>query len=146
MVRIWWDGTVSLYRISSPYSESFIKSKIHSIPWQDRAWDSQTRTWLFAEQYLDDVQRWCIEEWPGMSITVKTRFETEREMRGALPSGEFTIFQKASIAFVELLDAEALASAFKKMAVKLHPDKGGDKSKFSELNSAYQELKKIIGG
>ena len=33
-----------------------------------------------------------------------------------------------------------LKKAFRKAAVKHHPDRGGDKAKFQEMNEAYQVL------
>ncbi len=37
-------------------------------------------------------------------------------------------------------NAEEIKKAFKKAAVKHHPDKGGEKKKFQEMNEAYQVL------
>jgi len=36
--------------------------------------------------------------------------------------------------------AEEIKKAFKKAAVKHHPDRGGDKKKFQEMNEAYQVI------
>jgi hypothetical protein len=146
-IRIWWDPALTSYRISSPFSDEF-KNRIKgpSIAWQDRGWDAQTRTWVFAEQYFDLVLQWVRELWPAAQPLIKTRLETENESRNILPSGEMSIFAKASIVFVELLDSEALGAAYKSMAKRLHPDAGGDGAKFAEFNSAYQELKKEING
>lgn len=36
--------------------------------------------------------------------------------------------------------AEDIKKAFKKAAIKHHPDRGGDKKKFQEINEAYQVI------
>ena len=47
----------------------------------------------------------------------------------------------------EILGVEKTASeaeirkAFKKLAIKHHPDRGGDQEKFKEINGAYEILK-----
>lgn len=148
VVRIWWDPAMSSYRIQNPFSEVF-KDRIKgsAIPWQERGWDAQTRTWVFTEAYFDLVLSWVKDLWPDIIPIIKTRLETENEARSALPPGEINMFAKAAITFVDLLDPEALAVAFKSRAQRLHPDKiGGDSQRFSEFNSAYQELKKSIKG
>ena len=35
---------------------------------------------------------------------------------------------------------DELKKAFRKLAMKHHPDKGGDEAKFKEINEAYQVL------
>ena len=40
----------------------------------------------------------------------------------------------------ETATAEEAKKAFKKAAVKHHPDRGGDKAKFQEINEAFQTL------
>ena len=148
VIRIWWDPAMTSYRVQSPFNEEF-KNRIKSsaINWQDRGWDAQTRSWVFTEPHLDLILTWVKEIWPSTTPIFKSRLETENEARNQLPPGEISLFQKASIAFVGLLDSEALSAAFKARATRLHPDKaGGDGAKFAELNSAYQELKKEING
>src|SRR5210317_1152812 len=34
-----------------------------------------------------------------------------------------------------------IKSAFRKLAVKYHPDRGGDENKFKEINEAYDKIK-----
>ena len=38
-------------------------------------------------------------------------------------------------------DDQQIKSAFRKLAVKYHPDRGGDESKFKEINEAYDKIK-----
>jgi DnaJ domain len=40
-------------------------------------------------------------------------------------------------------DATAIKRAYRKLAVKLHPDKGGSQEKFKELGEAYQVCKQV---
>jgi hypothetical protein len=147
IVRVWWDPAMSSYRIQTPFSQEFVnRIKGPSVPWQERGWDAQTRTWVFTEPFFDLVLSWIKDLWPDVVPIIKTRLETENEARNMLPPGEMSLLAKASITFVDLLDSESLAAAFKSRAQRLHPDKGGDGKKFAELNSAYQELKKDLNG
>ena len=38
--------------------------------------------------------------------------------------------------------ADELKKAYRRAAVEHHPDKGGDESKFKEVNEAYEQVRK----
>ena len=70
------------------------------------------------------------------------------EMGGGFPGGRGQREKKPvdNSKFYELLGVEKTASydeirkAFRKKALKEHPDRGGDKEKFQEINQAYEVL------
>ena len=51
------------------------------------------------------------------------------------------IFERKNIEGIEILE---LSKKYKKIALKLHPDKGGNEDEFKDLTTAYEMLKTII--
>ena len=142
--RIWWDPTVSAYRISAPYNKNFVGAIKTLVPASDRAFDNVTKFWTFTEAYFGPIIELAAHVWSSSEIDIKTRKEVEahhQQTRHAI-SGTATPIEGMMIEFVRLMPFEAMAVAYKKAAVQMHPDRGGDAVQMARLNKTWTRLKK----
>lgn len=137
-VDVWWDMSILLYRIKSPFDENLKEKFKTEVPSQFRAWDPPTKTWVFEEDYLEVV----LKIYAGYRQKITTRKEVERDFRAALPAAtDIGDLSKCCTVFVGYLDQDVLERAWKMQLTRLHPDAGGSPQASSDFNSAYQFIK-----
>jgi hypothetical protein len=153
-----WDIQRKSYAVSTGYDVNFIEFIKAKIPGSDRAWDASTKMWYIKEAWFDIMFELASQLWPG-AVGVVSRASAEQAwkeqeaarsaMLAAQRQAVLGPLENAILAFCQLCDADALRAARNKMAIALHPDKGGSPEKMAQLNAAWfayeQELKKSLG-
>lgn len=134
--RIWWDPAVAAYRMLVPYNPQFNELFKSLMPHSDRAWDPNSKIWTWPEKYLDPVTK-LITTTFGTPLVI-TRGQTEKASSTA-PVKAASI-EAVMANFFKLIPYEAAQTAYKRAAMMLHPDRGGDMEKMSELNALWQKL------
>lgn len=151
-----WDMPRMAYAIECQYQPNFIEFIKAKIPGSDRAWDTTSKTWYIKEAWFDIMFELASQLWPG-AVAVLTRADAERAwkeqeqariaMLAAQRQAVLGPFENALLEFCALCDVDALRAARNKMALALHPDKGGSPEKMAKINAAWfiveQEFKKL---
>jgi hypothetical protein len=139
-VKIWWDLQVQAYRMVTPYNATFVEAIKKLLPASDREWDPNTKMWTFVEKYLDPMIL-LVEQQFHCTATVLRRIDAERA--STPPSRVVNSKMDTLITqFFKLLPFDAVEKAYKVAALTLHPDRGGDMSKMSELNAMWDRIRK----
>ena len=143
---IYWDPNLPGYRIAVPYRKEFVTALKANILAKECGYDETTKTWtILGETHFLAASQLLLIHFLGNIGQMQSKREYEAELAARQANNApMTKEQKAAVVFVAYLDLESLASAFKKRAITLHPDKGGDSKDFSEFNAAYQMLKETM--
>lgn len=146
-IRIWWDTSVSAYRMASPFNATLVDAIKQHIPVSDRSYDPTTKIWTFVERQLTPLQG--LLKLIGAQATVITR--QQAEAAAAQSSGNGAGAQRGApldtviIEFVRLVPADAMKSAYRAAALQLHPDRqGGNADKMTRLNAAWSRIQKEV--
>ena len=144
-VRVWWDASVSAYRLASPYNKDLVEGVKSTIPISDRSFDPQTKIWTFVERQLDPLLKFF--KLMNIQATVITKAQAEAASQST-PSGPKKNAAIAEIAleFMRVAGPEAMLRAYRAAAMTLHPDRGGSMDKMSALNAAWERLQKEVYG
>jgi hypothetical protein len=151
-IRIWWDASVSAYRMTSPYNASLVDALKQFIPVSDRSYDPATKVWTFVERQLAPLQG--LLKQLNMQPVIITRAQAEQAAQQAASSAgsQSTAAQRVKpldtviIEFVRLLPYDAMRSAYRKAAMELHPDKGGSAERSAQLNDNWSRIAKEVYG
>lgn len=155
-----WDVLRQAYSIEASFQPNFIEFIKAKVPVSDRVpeYDSVTRKfkcWYIKEAWFDILYELASQLWPGgVYVLSKQQAQDawsaqEKARADALAAQRAAVlgpFEAALLDFCSLCDVDALRAARNKMAIALHPDKGGDPEKMSKLNASWfiveTELKK----
>jgi hypothetical protein len=165
--RVLWDESVGAYRVSTPYSASFVDLLKQLIPIADRVWDPQAKLWTVAERFALPIKNLCEQVWGTPNVQFMDRNAwLAAQAKQAQAYAAYQASQSSSAAnayipppppprtpvrgepidivmlnFVKLLPYDAAQAAYRKAAVAFHPDhNGGDGSKMSALNATWQRI------
>jgi len=141
-VRIWWDATLQGYCITSPWNQQFVDTIKMLVPSSDRAFFDDKKMWCFSEKYLDGIKTLCERLWGQGSVVVITKTQSQQTTSSA-PIAKASI-NDAMAEFMRVLPYEAALKAFRHAAMMLHPDRGGDMTKMSLLNTAWERIRKEV--
>lgn len=136
---IWWDTAIQAYRISVPFNSKFVDAIKALVPASDRAFDPSTKIWTFTERFLSPIQNLAETVWSKPEVTVITREASERALGSTAQKGTL---DTAILSFFKLLTFDAANKAYRAAAMELHPDRGGDMSKMSQLNAAWERIQR----
>jgi hypothetical protein len=138
---IFYDPKLDGYHIQCAYNPAFIEFLKAAIPASDRGFDPPTKTWMFAKKYLDAVQQSAERFFGKNDVSVIT----EKQVAGSAPQ---TVAKQSldsvMIEFMKLLPTDAATAAYRKAAMLLHPDRGGDMEKMSKLNTLWDRLQSEV--
>lgn len=82
---------------------------------------------------------------PPIDDTLLVRSPPEqRSLKAALRPLSLPLQVQDFTGFLMLPDESELQRAYRKMSLKLHPDKGGDKDKFQEMKKGYDEVVEFV--
>jgi hypothetical protein len=152
-IRIWWDTSVSAYRVTSPYNKQLDDALKSQIPASDRHFDEVTKTWTIVERQFAPLQ--TLLKMIGLQAVVITRQRAEQAAaaQSAGTSGNAQATQRGRpldaviIEFVRLLPYDAAKAAYRRAALDLHPDRNnGDSSKMASLNADWDRIAKEVYG
>jgi hypothetical protein len=142
-VRVWWDASVSAYRMASPYNKDLVEAVKALIPVSDRSFDPNTKIWTVVERQLLPLQQ--LFKTLNIQPTIITRQQTEQASQST-PQGPQRNRAIAEIAleFMRVAGADAMLKAYRAAAMTLHPDRGGSMDAMSSLNAAWERLQKEL--
>lgn len=141
-VTIWYDPNLQGYHIECPFNRSFIDFLKASIPASDRAFDPNKKTWSFSEKYLDAVVATAEQFYGKSNVSVLTKDKVNQASQA--PAAESQTLDAALLAFMKLLPFEAAQAAYRKASMALHPDRGGDMTKMSQLNVLWTRIEQEV--
>lgn len=148
---ILWDAVALAYIVQVPYDPNFIEFLKAKVPGPQRAWDPDSKQWRVEDGWERVLIALATELWGAGSVSFHSRQDVETEQAqlakaqreafmSALPPKERACFE-----FFELCSLDALRSAFRKMALELHPDRNsGDATRMAKLNAAWSVLEKEL--
>lgn len=163
--RIWWDPSVSAYRLMVPYRTDFPPLFKACIPFGDYSWDSQAKVWTFVEKYYSPVQDLVKKIFGSVTAISRVDWETANAPKAA-PSSSTGVNSNASrspnngyipplnvsilgidsviIQFFKMVPYEAMKKAYLGAAMMYHPDRGGDAEAATNLNTLWQKIEKEV--
>ena len=143
-VRIWWDTSVSAYRVSFPYDKVLVEFLSKQVPISDRHWDPTLKIWTCAERVLTPMLAFF--KMLNITPSVMTRQQVESQHSTGPVSQRVVPLDTVLCEFVRLLPYTAAQKAYRAAAMELHPDKGGDATKATSLNVVWARIAKEVYG
>lgn len=133
-------GGVYLYPLHNP---RFIDELKAMIPMEERNYEAMYQRWYVSGAMADEASKLFLHYWPAANVfSQETASQGSRKTWGAqatltIASSPYSILQVTAEACPEVIRA-----AYKALALKYHPDKGGDPSEMLRINEAMESLRK----
>jgi hypothetical protein len=146
---IFWDTSVQAYRMKCQFKPQLIEFLKKQIPHSERSWDESSKIWTFTEKYLDGVRLLAETIFTKNECAVLTRAQVEAAQKppaGGISVRTLNAIDSALADFMRLISYDAARAAYRRAAVELHPDKGGDMEKMSKLNALWTKIEKEVYG
>ena len=144
-IKIWWDDSVQVYRLVTPYRPNFVELLKQLIPSSDRAWDAASKTWSLTEKFLPATKDLAEKIFGGVATVISK--QQAQAAQGQSNSGaavrSTTPVGKLIEDWFSLLPYEAAKKAYREGAMSLHPDRGGSLETMSKFNSLWQQIEKL---
>lgn len=134
--RIWWDSSVSAYRMTVPFNAAFVELFKSLIPHSDRNHNPESKIWTITEKYFDATRKLIASTFGEPQVI--TREATEKASQP--PPVKTAPLDSVILQFAKLLPYEAMQKAYRAGALALHPDRGGDMDKMASLNACWTRL------
>jgi len=146
--QVWWDDGVMAYRARFPFKQQVVDFLKQQIPHSERSWDDQSKIWTFTEGYLTGTVEFFKIAFGNQEVAVVTREQTEKAKAARQQPGlvKLTGIDAQLAEFMRLIPYEAARDAYRRAAIALHPDKGGDMEKMSKINALWTKIQKEIYG
>ena len=113
--------------LETPFDKDFTDSLKKSITTKKRIWDNNDKVWYVAKDQFDKL---CHLLDGAFDETLLLDF----------PSHEVSADSWGTLYLVPGAPLEVVRAVFKVLALKYHPDKGGDEGIMVRLNAAYKTI------
>jgi len=144
---VWWDESVMAYRARFPFNKQVVDFLKQAIPHSERSWDQDQKLWTFTEAYLDGTVKFFHIAFGTSEVAVVTKEQTEKARQKANTGVvRITGIDSQLVEFMKLIPYEAAKEAYRKAALLLHPDRGGDMEKMAKINALWTKIQKEIYG
>ena len=126
-------------RIKTPYLAAFVEALKAGIPWDDREWKPETKTWLVGAASAKQAIAICHRFFDQVEVIA---FRDQHQQAGFVesaktgPSDPYAALHLLPTAPSPLVDA-----AYRCLARLHHPDLGGDTATMQGINAAYDRLR-----
>lgn len=134
-----FDPSVNGWVCKVAYNQDWINDLKFRIPGAARVWDKTRKVWVVDDMFIDTVRDIC-----------KKYFGSYKEIKNEAPPPpppppvihNVSHFED----FLRLCPLEDVKALYRKAALSSHPDRnGGDSSKMTNLNVAWDRIKKDMG-
>lgn len=153
----------------TPYNASFVDDLKALVPHELRLWESDQKRWYVFETYAEQAVRLARKYWPLINLDAydspEMREERQRHQQWRQSQSGYQRQQdqqyrqqssgqwqpgassgtRSDYAMLFVTDdapPEVIKAAYKALAIKYHPDRGGDTVAMQAVNAAYDRLKK----
>jgi len=119
--------TTGFLFLEAPYNKEFLDSLKASVPQSKRVWDNNDKAWYVVRDQFDKLSH-LLDMYYDETILVD------------FPAAQVSSTAWARLYLVENAPLEVVRAVFKVLAMKHHPDKGGDAGTMQVINDAYKEI------
>ena len=116
-----------MLQLEAPFNKDFIATFKKSIPANKRLYDDPDRCWYVAKTQFDKLCH-LLEQYFDETILLD------------FPAHEVSDSAYTTLYLLEGAPLEVVRAAYKALAQKYHPDRGGDVSIMQQINAAYKEI------
>jgi hypothetical protein len=120
-----------------PYCPAMLDDLKVAIPYRYRDWDPARKVWTIEPAYADRAIEMLLAHFPDAEIPLRGR--TRTTPKAPPPGNPFAVLHLLPSAPPEVVDA-----AFRALAKKFHPDKGGDPAVMRQLAEAHTVLSRRL--
>lgn len=136
----------------TPYNAEFVDALNRLVPNDLRLWERDRKRWYVFESYAEQAVRLARQHWPSIDLKDYNREAGPRRQERQQSQGSSnqqpprwasaSRSDCATLYLTEDAPAEVIRAAYKALAVKHHPDRGGDVAIMQAVNAAFDRLKK----
>jgi len=161
--RLIYEPSLQGYSLSFSYNEAIVEFVKKAIPSHKRTYDPTTKTWYFGSEYFDII-RTLFDGHRNYTLTIVTQAEVEQRIKETEEASQhqwapaqysiedelkkftelvsvYSDYISIPLEVIKNMTKAEATKVYRKVAMKLHPDKNGDPKKMSELNSTWAILK-----
>jgi hypothetical protein len=110
-----------------PYDKDFLSTFRKSINTKKRIWDDAEKRWFIVKDQFDKLAH-LLDQYFDETLLLD------------FPAQEVSASSWAKLWLLEGAPLEVVRAAYKALATKYHPDKGGDVGAMQVLNDAYKDI------
>lgn len=116
-----------MMELEAPYNKDFTDTLKKSIPSKKRAWNAEDKAWFVVKDQFDKLSH-LLDQYFDETILLD------------FPAQEVSSSMFAKLYLLDSAPLEVVRAVYKALAVKHHPDKGGDVGIMTSINVAYKEI------
>ena len=116
-----------LLELEAPYNKDFTDTLKKSITSKKRVWNNEDKSWFIVKDQLDKLCH-LLDQYFDETILLD------------FPPQQLSSTAWSKLFLLEGAPIEVIRAVYKALALKHHPDKGGDTAIMTNINVAYKEL------